>query len=1056
MHYVFGECHLDTERYVLYRAERLVHLRAKVFDVLVYLLTHRDRVISKDELRDQLWAGQVVGDAALSSCIKAVRQAVGDDGRAQRIIATVHGRGYRFIAPVEERGQAGGRGVAPGVRQGSRSENLSGTHATAVGKRLSPFIARTQHLDHGAQLLREVLAGQPRVILIRGEAGIGKTRLLKAFQAMAHQHNIQVCYGRCHEGLTVPYMLLADSLLAYLDAARGEAASPLDTETGSPPWYRHAAADTPWTTRALGSAHLEQDKLRMFLAVSRATMQQAQRHPVAFFLDDLHWADPASLELLGYLLFTMADAVGQEPLPLCIAGTYRPLELSPQLSRFLPRFQREAICHTIDLCGFAEADMAAFIQAMELGRPSHQLLATIKQVTQGNPLFIEEIMQHLLQQRVIQQQDGALVIKTPLTQMQLPEHVTGVFTHRLEALSKPCQQVLTFAAFLGERFSFRQLCTVHELPEEALLAILEEAIEQRLLFNEEQEFQFAHPLIRNVLYHTPSAARRQRLHLRLVQAFEHLYADDIAAHVMEIANHCLGAGSLVVAEKVAAYARQAGDQAFAMFAWWHAAQYYEATLKAAESRGQVSALERATLCYRAGQAYHRAVDVESSLVYYDQAVEAYQRADDVPGLAQTLMEKSRLHYYTTTSYGVLIDVRPLEAILERLGGDEPRLRGNIAAVMAEAYWTGQRVDEAENMARYALEIGHSIRDHRLCAQASHSLALVQALGRRRIKEALACWQQALDHARQADDLWLQGLPLPRLILSLSMLGRLDEAASLVQQAQTLTRTTQDWSNSSLVLAYRTAIHVARGEFRAAEQQAQATLRMGARAHYPWGSSRVLFTLACTHALCGNWSAAEDALNMQVEPGGVFEAPSRTTQLYVKVFHQLLRAYAGRPLEEAIEPLATALTDAPHADAHPLALFCALVEIGDLRAAPNIATPAYQTLSVSVARDVLFTSGWVFLVPRVLGLVETLNGWWDEAEAHFQAAQEAASRTDAHPELGRTYLDYARMLSARGRRCDHAHALELARRAASIFNDCRMHPFAQRTEHFARLLQAHTS
>src|SRR5919201_4171911 len=106
MRYVFGECSLDTQRAELARAGRVSRLRRKVFQVLVYLLAHADRVVSKQELCAQVWPQQFISDAALESTIKAVRQALGDSGRGQRLIQTVYGQGYRFLAAVEAHPEA--------------------------------------------------------------------------------------------------------------------------------------------------------------------------------------------------------------------------------------------------------------------------------------------------------------------------------------------------------------------------------------------------------------------------------------------------------------------------------------------------------------------------------------------------------------------------------------------------------------------------------------------------------------------------------------------------------------------------------------------------------------------------------------------------------------------------------------------------------------------------------------------------------------------------------------------------------------------------------------
>jgi DNA-binding winged helix-turn-helix (wHTH) protein len=115
MRYAFDDYILDAQRYELHRAGHPVPLRPKPFEVLAYLLAHRDRIVPKDELLEHLWAGRFIGDATLNSCIKEVRRAVVDSGPVPCLLRTVHGCGYRFVAPVEERpdAQAGTMGVAP-------------------------------------------------------------------------------------------------------------------------------------------------------------------------------------------------------------------------------------------------------------------------------------------------------------------------------------------------------------------------------------------------------------------------------------------------------------------------------------------------------------------------------------------------------------------------------------------------------------------------------------------------------------------------------------------------------------------------------------------------------------------------------------------------------------------------------------------------------------------------------------------------------------------------------------------------------------------------------
>ena len=285
-----------------------------------------------------------------------------------------------------------------------------------------------------------------------------------------------------------------------------------------------------------------------------------------------------------------------------------------------------------------------------------------------------------------------------------------------------------------------------------------------------------------------------------------------------------------------------------------------------------------------------------------------------------------------------------------------------------------------------------------------------------------------------------------------MLGQLDEADAVAQGACELTRKTQDWSFHSVALSHQASVAAARGNFAAVEQHTHEAMLMVSRSHYPWGGSRSLFALAGARALRGAWAEAKDALDLQVEPGRVFHQAGPIIHAFTQVFHCLLQASSGR-VEESIEQVVANLMGAVGSDSYSLAPLCALVELGNLLTAPSAATAAYQTLQMAAERGVLFTSGWVFLLPRVLGVATPLLGREDEAEVHFRAAVEAASRAGSRPELGRTCLDYARMLITRGSPSDRCEAIALLRQAAALFSELGMAPFFLRTTQLAKMLQA---
>src|SRR5262249_37284687 len=223
-----------------------------------------------------------------------------------------------------------------------------------------------------------------------------------------------------------------------------------------------------------------------------------------------------------------------------------------------------------------------------LARPSHQLTATVSAATQGNPLFVQEVVHHLLQEHALHEQGGYLVTSTAPADLRLPDQVTGAILTHARTLGEACRRVLTFAAFLGDRFSFETLAQVSGVDEDELINLLEEAEGQRLVRGEGHVLQFAHPLIRHVFYQEPNAARRPRLHKLIAAALQRLHADSPDTHLLEIAHHLVRAGTAADAQTVVDYARRAGARAFRVFAWNEAAYYYEAAVSAAEVTGGLS------------------------------------------------------------------------------------------------------------------------------------------------------------------------------------------------------------------------------------------------------------------------------------------------------------------------------------------------------------------------------------------------------------------------------------------------------------------------------------
>src|SRR5215475_6599237 len=329
MRYVFGEWTLDTQCSELCRAGRVRRLRRKAFQVLAYLLAHPDRVVTKQELCEQVWQQQFISDAALESTIKAVRQAIGDRGRGKRLIQTVYGQGYRFIAAVTT-------DHAPPARA---KRAAAGHPAPPHGA--PPVVGREPALAQLAHWFARAQSGARHLVFVTGELGIGKTTLVDAFlDRLAGAAPLWIGRGQCVEqfGAGEAYRPVLEALGRLGRGPDGQAVVAL-LALQAPTWLVQlpgliGPADLEALQRRLAGATRERMLRELAEALERLTAQQ----PLVLVLEDLHWSDPSTLDLLAVL------ARRREPARLLLIGTYRPHEV-PRRAHPLAAVMQELQLH---------------------------------------------------------------------------------------------------------------------------------------------------------------------------------------------------------------------------------------------------------------------------------------------------------------------------------------------------------------------------------------------------------------------------------------------------------------------------------------------------------------------------------------------------------------------------------------------------------------------------------------------------------------------------------------------------------------------------------------
>jgi len=776
-------------------------------------------------------------------------------------------------------------------------------------------------------------------------------------------------------------------------------------------------------------------------------------------IDDLHWVDTPSLELLTSAAFALADAGGGERPQLLVITTYRPGETDERTTRAIARLEREEMCASLDLRGLNEMEIDQMIRALGFARPSHQLVATVAEATHGNPLFIQEAMDHLAARGQIEERGGYLVTTVPPSDLKLPDEVTDAIASRIAGLSDVLRRVLTITAVAGDEIEFELLQAVSEMEETALLDALDACVRDRLLTSAGTRFRFAHPLVRRALYRDISGPRRQRLHEEIAMALERLYSDRIEDHIPEIARHLIEAGSLADGESLVEYAKRAGDQAFGAFAWGSAAYYYEKAALAAEAAEIFSVRDRAQLRHLAGTAYHHDQDVGPALHQLDLAISGYREVGDSAGVVGALTETVRIGItLAPTAIGTLVpEVAPLTDELERLGSDDTELRARALETIAQAHFHARDSERAETMAREALEMAQRIGDSSLQADAYGALSLAQ-LQSLRLEEALTSQERSIELAAIGGNRLALCWATVRRSLTLMALGRLQEAAKLAEEACEIAARHHNWSELSLALAYRAAAAYQCGELPAVETFTSDSLSTSHRSHYPWGPLVSLSTLANTRCSIGAFEEADDAIRIIEQPGLLFESPGIAVLGMAVIYRARIRAAAGDldGTRSLLAPVLGPIRQLAGTDQQVIPTYCALAELGRLLKDDELTAVSLGPLVEARDRGAVLCASWGFLIPRVLGSVYATQERWNESDRHFNEAIEFCQSAGAKTELGRSYADYAEMLVARGVASDRARAGDLLARASAIFAELRMEPYLQQAERVAYQLEAPVS
>ena len=922
-----------------------------------------------------------------------------------------------------------------GLHLAAREEQAAAEPAVEASR--SAFVGRERELAELVGGLDGAVAGRGRLFLLAGEPGIGKSRLAEELIAQASARGALVLVGRCWEAGGAPaYWPWVQALRDYV---RDSDPAVLRLELGAGatelarilPELRERFPELPEPP----ALEPEEARFRLFDATAEFLRNAAQGRPIVLVLDDLHAADAPSLLLLRFL------ARGLDSMPLLVLGAYRDVDPIPgrPLTEMLAEVVREPATRRLGLGGLSEHEVGEYVELTASEAPAPELVAALHEETDGNPLFVGEIVRLLAV-------EGIPLESRAEPRLAIPQSIRDVIARRLGHLSEECKRLLMLASVLGREFSVPALAYMGGVSDDELLDALDEAIAARVVSDAPggpDRLRFAHVLIRDTLYEGLTSARRVRLHRRVVETLEALYGGERGPHLAELAQHSVAGRDF---DKGLRYARQAGDRALALLAYEEAARLYDMALKALELADERDDSTRCELLLSLGEAEARAGDSRAAKGAFLAAA----------GLAREL-GLSRELALAAAGYGGRIPwarrgdddrvVPLLEEGLAALAEDDVELRVRLLARLAGALRDEPARDRRDALSGEAVELARRTGNPAALAYALESRAVAN-LAPDTVAECFALGTELVRVAdRSGDRERVVNGHLHRMVAH-GLMGSVAEAEADLAAASRVAAELGQPGYVWLASAAQAMLALAAGRLGEAEHLVSRAFALGERAQ---PEMAIPVDRLQRYALCdfrGGLEEMEPAISDLVD-----DYPARPVFRCVHAhLHQRLgRADEAKRVLDSLAPdnFSALPFDQEWLYGMSLAAETAAL-LGDTDSAPTL----YGLLIPWKAFNAVdHPEGMRGSVARYLGLLATTTKRWDDAEQHFEAALAMNARMGARPWLAHTQHDFARMLLARDEPGDRERALTLIRTALQTYRELAMEGWTRRALELERALRA---
>jgi DNA-binding winged helix-turn-helix (wHTH) protein/tetratricopeptide (TPR) repeat protein len=689
---VFQPFRLDTVNRCLWRGDERVPLTPKAFDVLSYLVEHRARLVTQDEILEAVWTDTHVNPEVVKKAILEIRRILGDRPDRPVFIETLRKRGYQFIAPVTD------------SRAGLRPDSDAVSDRRIVGRE-----AALAQMD---ACLDRAFAGQRQMIFVTGEAGIGKTKLVDLFHHRAASGpETVIIRGQCIEGFggKEAYYPILEALGHF--ASQGQQSDvPQLLAKIAPTWLiQFASLVKPEQRDALQREVLGTTRERMVREICEVLEAISLRSLLLVILEDLHWVDPSTVDVISALARRRLSA------RLVVVGTYRPTEILASenpLRHLTQNLYVHRLCQEIAVEPLGRSEIDEYLARVF---PEHRLPAALRELIQrqsgGNALFMTTLIEDMVARSTIVQREGHWVLSNSVEEIRtwIPASLEQMLRLQFEQLSDDEQRVLTSGSVAGEQFSVWAVSGMLAEPPDGVESICDHLAARDLFIratgihpipdgSSSAHYEFRHSLFREATYRRLSNLNRSKLpkrhgeRLRTFQATRPEMASELVLHFEEAREYAEAIKYLVLT----------GEHAARRFAHRDAIQVLR---RALDLVVKVPDRERAGIeigiLRRIGDASYALGAMSESVQVYEQAASAAAKAGQIAAQIESLINLAVSACYTNLTRGLEVCAQAAE--VSRNSGDPLLLaQAQMAAATCRLLYDSWRREDAQ---LYAVAVG---------------------------------------------------------------------------------------------------------------------------------------------------------------------------------------------------------------------------------------------------------------------------------------------------------------------------------------------------------------